>query len=103
MSVSICMDDKEVFSFSFETEHIKNVRLALVQTFKLCLDELYTLYAKASYGDDKYLRAISALINRIDPAVQKKKEAEKKKKKEEEEGWKKCWEIKEHSKEILGE
>lgn len=103
MIVSICMDGKEVFFFSFETEHIKNMRLALVQTFKLCLFELYTIYRKASYGDDEYLRAISALIKRVDPAVKKKKAAEKKKKKEKEEGWKKCREIREHSKEILGE
>lgn len=98
------MEDKELFTLDSNTQHVRNRRLALIETFRHCLDKLYADCPRASYEEAKQLGHISTLINRINPEVQDRKEEEKEKKKalEEEEEREKCQAIKKKRKKVLG-
>lgn len=75
------MDDKEIFTLDTTTQHVRNMRLALIETIRHCLDKLYEDCPKASYEEAKQLGHISTLVNRINPDVQQKKQEEKKRRK----------------------
>ncbi len=104
MSISVTMGDETKFALSIFTKHVRNMRLALIQIFRYCLDKLYEDCPRVSYEEAKHLAHISTLINRINPEVQDRKEEEKEKKKalEEEEEREKCEEIKRKRKKVLG-
>ncbi len=98
------MNGKEIFALEVITEHVRNRRLALIETIRRCLDKVYEACSRASHEEAKHLAHIVTVANRINPDLQDVKEEERERKKalEEEEERQKCQEIKRKRKDVLG-